>query len=70
MIVFMAVGIGAATPPMAMCLFVSARLCGVEVKDTVRPLLRFLIFGAIPTLLLVTFIPELSEWLPSLLHMR
>lgn len=69
-IVFMAVGIGAATPPMAMCLFVSARLCGVEVKDTVRPLLRFLIFGAIPTLLLVTFIPELSEWLPSLLHMR
>lgn len=67
-IVFMAVGIGAATPPMAMCLFVAARLCKVEVKDTVRPLLNFLIFGAVPTMLLVAYVPALSEWLPSLLH--
>ncbi len=67
-IVFMAVGIGAATPPMAMCLFVSARLCNVSVKDTVRPLLPFLIFGAVPTMLLVCYVPALSEWLPSLLR--
>ena len=66
-IVFMAVGIGAATPPMAMVLFVSARLCGVEVKDTVKPLLPFLLFGALPTMLLVSFVPGLSCWLPGLL---
>lgn len=66
-IVFMAVGIGAATPPMAMCLFLSARLCRVSVNDTIKPLLPFLLFGALPTLLLVCYVPALSEWLPSLL---
>ena len=67
-IVFMAVGIGAATPPMAMCLFLSARLCRVSVNETVRPLLPFLLFGALPVLLLVSYVPALSEWLPSLLN--
>lgn len=67
-IVFMAVGIGAATPPMAMCLFVSARLCNVPVKDTVRPLLPFLLFGALPVMVLVCYVPALSEWLPGLLR--
>ena len=63
-VVFMAVGIGAATPPMAMCLFVSTKLMGTTVKDTTKPLLPFLIFGAVPTMLITMYVPFVSEWLP------
>ena len=66
-VVFVAIGIGACTPPMSMCLFVSCRLCKVSVTEVVRPLVPFLVFGALPVMLLVSFVPALSEWLPALL---
>ena len=65
-IVFVALGIGSITPPMAMCLFVTARLCKVTVADMIRPLLPFVFFVGMPVLLLVTYVPALSEWLPRI----
>lgn len=67
-IVFVAIGIGAITPPMATCLLSCSRICDVSVKDMMKPLMPFLLLGALPVLLLVSFVPALSEWLPALLH--
>lgn len=66
-ITFVAIGIGACTPPMSMCLFIACRLTDVRIADVIRPLWPFLVFGALPVLLLVTFVPGVSEWLPSVL---
>jgi C4-dicarboxylate transporter DctM subunit len=63
---FVAVGVGTITPPMAMNLFISGKICGVELQDMLKPLVPFLVFGAIPMLFLVTYFPELSLWLPRL----
>lgn len=67
-IVFVAIGIGAITPPMATCLLSCSRICDVSVKDMMKPLMPFLLLGALPVLLLVSFVPALSEWLPALLY--
>ena len=66
-VTFVAIGIGACTPPMSMCLFIACRLTNVRIADAIRPLWPFLVFGALPVLLLVTFVPGVSEWLPSVL---
>ena len=67
-IVFVAIGIGAITPPMATCLLACSRICDVSVKDMMKPLMPFLLLGALPTMLFVSFVPALSEWLPALLY--
>lgn len=67
-IVFVAIGIGAITPPMATCLLSCSRICGVSVQDMMKPLMPYLLLGAVPTMLLVSFVPALSEWLPALLY--
>ena len=66
-IVFVAIGIGAITPPMATSLRACSRICDVSVREMLKPILPFLLFGAVPTMLLVSFVPALSEWLPALL---
>ena len=66
-IIFVSIGIGSITPPMAMVLFVTAKICDVKIGDIIKPLVPFLLFGAVPILLLVTYCPFVSEWLPSLL---
>ena len=66
-IMFVAVGVGTITPPMAMNIFITGKSCNVSVRDMMKPLLPFLLFGAVPVLLLVTYIPELSLWLPNLI---
>jgi C4-dicarboxylate transporter DctM subunit len=66
-IMFVAVGVGTITPPMAMNLFISGKLCNVSVKDMMAPLWPFLLFGAVVVLFLVTYIPEFSLFLPRLI---
>lgn len=66
-IMFVAVGVGTITPPMAMNIFITGKACNVTVKDMMAPLWPFLVFAAIPVLLLVTYVPELSLWLPRLI---
>jgi C4-dicarboxylate transporter DctM subunit len=52
---------------MAGNLFISARMAKCNVWDIVPPVMPYLFFAGIPVLLLVTFIPELSLFLPNLL---
>ena len=66
-IIFVSIGIGSITPPMAMALFVTAKLCNCSVGSLVKPLIPFLVFGAFPILLLVTYVPSVSLWLPGLI---
>ncbi|QSX09240.1 TRAP transporter large permease [Alkalibacter rhizosphaerae] len=63
---FVAVGVGTITPPMAMNLFIAGKICDVELKDMLKPLVPFLLFAALPMMFLVTYFPELSLWLPRL----
>jgi len=67
-IIFVAIGIGSVTPPMAMCLFAASKTTGVPVVDMVKPILPFILFAAIPIMLAVSFFPQLSEWLPGLIY--
>jgi C4-dicarboxylate transporter DctM subunit len=52
-------GISLSTPPMAPNLFVAARACNASFSAMTAPTLRFLIFGAVPVLILVNAFPEM-----------
>jgi C4-dicarboxylate transporter DctM subunit len=65
-ILFVGIGIGTVTPPMAMDLFVTSKCSGVPIPDMIKPLMPMLILVCLPILMLVTFVPELSLWLPRL----
>lgn len=57
-------GIGLNTPPVGTVLFVSCAVGGITIREAMRTIWPF--FGAsIAVLLLVTYIPALSLWLPS-----
>lgn len=58
--------IGIATPPVGSTLFVAARVANVSLAQLTRPLLPMFAF-LIASLLLVTYVPALSLWLPQVL---
>lgn len=61
------VGIGVMTPPFAMSIFVGSRLAEVSPAALTKAMMPFLCLVSIPVLLLTTYIPALSCWLPELL---
>lgn len=66
-ILILNLGIGLCTPPVGAVLFVGCAVGRIPVWDAVRTIWPF--YGAaVCTLLLVTYIPALSLWLPSLFH--
>lgn len=60
--------IGLCTPPVGTILFVGSGIAKVSVSQVVKPLLPFL-FIMIVVLLLITYIPEISMFLPSLFNL-
>jgi C4-dicarboxylate transporter DctM subunit len=56
--------VGAMTPPLAVTLFLSSRLCGIEMQDCFPDILHFIAIYVV-LLLILTFIPALSLWLPA-----
>ncbi|OXS79033.1 TRAP transporter large permease [Domibacillus enclensis] len=66
MIICFALCIGNMTPPVGSVLFVGCSVADVRIEQVIKPLLPF--FAAvIVVLLLITFIPQLSLFLPQLL---
>ncbi len=65
-IVILNIGLGVITPPFAMSLFVGTRLSGCTYMELVKIVLVFFVFVGIPVLLLTTYVPALSCWLPEL----
>jgi len=58
--------VGLCTPPVGSVLFIGCSVADIKIEKVVKPLLRMFI-AMIVILLLVTYIPELSLWLPSVL---
>ena len=58
--------IGVATPPVGMSLFVVAHVAKIPLEGVMRAVLPFLI-PLIVVLVVVTYVPQLSLWLPGLL---
>lgn len=58
--------IGLLSPPLGIVLYVLSTVSGVSMKDTIMGTLPFMI-PLIATLMIVTFVPAASLWLPSVL---
>ena len=58
--------LGMVTPPVGGVLFVTSIVSGVKMGPMCREALPFL-FTSILVLLLLTFVPQLSTWLPNLM---
>lgn len=64
---FVAIGCGNITPPCCPNLFISAKIADVPVVQCFKPIFIYFFFTGVPMILLVTFFPGLSEWLPALI---
>ena len=60
-------GMGNVTPPTAPFLYLGGRICKVDTKSMMKPMLTIIAFCYVPTLILTTYIPEISLWLPRLI---
>lgn len=67
-IIIMNLCIGLCTPPVGTCLFLGCSIAQTTVTKVMRPILPFFL-AMIVTLLLCTFLPEISMWLPQKLGM-
>ncbi|GAL35872.1 TRAP-type C4-dicarboxylate transport system large permease component [Vibrio maritimus] len=56
--------IGLTTPPVGVCLFVASGIGGIPMEKVVKAIVPFLLCN-LAVLLMVTYIPALSLWLPS-----
>jgi tripartite ATP-independent transporter DctM subunit len=63
-IMIMNLCIGLCTPPVGTCLFLGCGIAETTVTKVIRPILPFFV-AMVVTLLLCTFIPEISMWLPT-----
>jgi len=55
--------LGIATPPVGTALFVGCSVSGSKIEDVIKSIMPFCLV-LIATLLLITFIPEISLFLP------
>jgi len=65
LIMSLGLSIGLATPPVGMCLFVSSNIAGIKIGETVHALIPYILAMFI-VLLLVTFVPIVSMYIPNL----
>jgi len=66
-IVGTSVVIGANSPPVAPILYMACRVGRVKMHEIMKPALIFMVFGALPVMLVTTYWPALSLFLPRLL---
>ncbi|MGE5573165.1 MAG: TRAP transporter large permease [Bacillota bacterium] len=58
--------VGQITPPVAVNLYVGANIAGISMDEISRAVVPFVI-AAVGALLIITYVPVLSTWLPDLL---
>ncbi|MCM3761308.1 TRAP transporter large permease [Alkalihalobacillus oceani] len=61
--------IGTITPPVGPVLFVGAKVANLKIEDVIKPLLPFFVVS-VAVLLLITYVPQLSIWLPGILGLH
>lgn len=64
-ILIMNLCVGLCTPPVGTVLFVGCTVSNLKIHDVIRPLIPLFIIMVI-VLLIVTYVPQLSLWLPGL----
>jgi tripartite ATP-independent transporter DctM subunit len=67
-VLVMNVAIGMVTPPVGCNLYVACGISGIQVKDIVKPVIPYIVASLI-TLILITYIPQITLALPSLMGM-
>lgn len=65
-VIIVGLAIGLVTPPVGMCLNVASKICGMSIVEIFKSALPFIICNVI-VLVLVTFIPAVSLWIPGLM---
>lgn len=60
-------GLGNVTPPCAPILYLAGRIGNAKIEDYFRPALKFMLFAQVPVIIMTTYMPGLSMWLPRLL---
>lgn len=60
-------GLGCVTPPTAPLLYLAGRIGKAELRDMLGPTMKLIVFAWIPTLLLTTYVPQISLFLPNLI---
>lgn len=60
-------GMGNVTPPTAPLLYFGGQLAKAPINEMIKPTFIILLFAWLPTLIIVTYIPEVSLFLPNLL---
>ena len=66
-IVAVNISLGCVTPPCAPLMYLGARLSNTNVSETLKPTFQIIFWVWLPALVLVTFIPQISMYFPSLL---
>ena len=66
-IVAVNISLGCVTPPCAPLMYMGANLSGTDVADVIKPTFQLIFFVWLPALILVTYVPAISMFFPSLL---
>ncbi|SHO51151.1 TRAP transporter large permease [Desulfopila aestuarii] len=65
MIMMINLGVGLITPPVGSVLFVGSAVANLSIEKVTKAMLPFY-FGLLTVLMLITYIPEISLWLPRI----
>ena len=63
-------GMANITPPTAPLLYLGARVTGTTINEMIKPTMIMILFAWLPTLMITTFVPSVSLWLPELMFSR
>ena len=61
-------GLGNVTPPVAPLLYMAGRIANLPLNKYIKPASIFMIVGSLPVLILTTYIPAISLFLPHLFY--
>jgi len=64
-VMILAMGFGLFSPPIGLGLYTVCAICGVEMKNVIRPMVKYLLVS-LSGIILIALLPILSTWLPSL----
>lgn len=66
-IVAVNISLGCVTPPCAPLMYLGARLSNTDVAEVIKPTFQLIFWVWLPALILVTYVPAISTFFPSLL---
>lgn len=65
-VLIISMGFGLFAPPIGLGLYATCAVCGVTMKDVIRPMCKYMVIVLIG-LLVIAFVPALTTWLPKLM---